>query len=176
MNALLEGVSPPNQNVLIQPVAVSFPEHYMCSDPIESRCYYDYSLKGRCMLDSPANLVKLATTDPARNRYEDIPWYNPLNRTLVGTEELIDFGPVLLPTSSNCRDPHSLDTKDIATLAPKLHEVYAADSVCAMSTIFNGDFGEVVLGALPACFRGRCGTDGYLRLTLDDDREQLCTR
>jgi hypothetical protein len=34
----------------------------------------------------------------------------------------------------------------------------------------------LVLDALPGCFRARCGTDGKLRITLDDDREQICTR
>jgi hypothetical protein len=127
-------------------------------------------------LDSPAHLLQLAKENPSQNAYQDVSWYNPDNDSLVGIEELIDYAPVLLPSSSNCRDPGSLDDPQVKTLAGKLHEVYGPDSVCAMSTIFNGAIGEVVLNALPACFRGRCGTDGKLRMTLDDDREQVCTR
>jgi hypothetical protein len=176
MNVALEGVSPPNQNVLVQPAKLSFPASYLCKDPLESRCYYDYSVKGRCSLDTPANLAVKGAADPTRHGFQNIPWYNPVNDTLLGTEPLIDFAPVFLPTDSICRDPGSRRNPEVNKLADKLHEAFTPDSVCAMSTIFNGDFGEVVLGALPACFRARCGTDGVLRMTLDDDREQRCTR
>jgi hypothetical protein len=104
-------------------------------------------------------------------------WYNPKHSKMVGTEELIDFAPVLLPSSEGlCRNPDLPSDPYNRALKDKLHETFGPSSICVMSTIFNGDFGEVIFRPLPACFKSQCDTAGRLWLELDDGRKQLCTQ
>ena len=179
MNAKLHG-NAPNQYVMVQPPKLTFPADYMCYETSSQFCYYDYSGKANCEVASEAQLRD--KNDAAYNsKYpaEDsnlTKWYNP-DGTVLGTEELLDFANVLIPNNAQCRDANLPQTDgQIGEMARKLHEVYGPTSVCAMSTIFNGKFGEILLGETPACFRSRCGTDKKIRITLDDDIEQLCTR
>ena len=179
MNAKLHG-NAPNQYVMVQPPKLTFPADYMCYETSSQFCYYDYSGKANCEVASEAQLRdKNDAAYSSKYPPEDsnlTKWYNP-DGTVLGTEELLDFANVLIPNNAQCRDANLPQTDgQIGEMARKLHEVYGPTSVCAMSTIFNGKFGEILLGETPACFRSRCGTDKKIRITLDDDIEQLCTR
>ena len=179
MNPLLHG-NAPNQFVMTEPPKKTFPADYLCYQTSSQHCYYDYSGKANCEVASEAELRDKNSGNYAKNYPPEgdnrTLWYNP-DGGVVGIEELLDFANILIPNNAQCRDAE-LPSKDslIGEMAKKLHETYGPTSVCAMSTIFNGKFGEILLGETPACFRSRCGTDGKIRMTLDDDIEQLCTR
>jgi hypothetical protein len=175
MNAKLHR-SPPNQNALVQPAPLAFPPDYLCSDPSSPYfCYYDYSAKGVCSVAPEDQVLK---NDPWYSESANkTRWYNPKGSKVVGSEELIDYAPVLLPSSLGlCQNPDMPKIPDVKDLQRKLHETFEPSSICVMSTIFNGNFGEMVFEPLPACFRAQCDTAGRLWLELDDGRKQLCTQ
>jgi hypothetical protein len=170
MDTKMHGIQP-NQNVLIQPAPLSFPSAIVCSTTSAYYCFYDHSAKGSC---------ELVPASDAPSEYWDLPqWYNPSNSSkfMVSKAELLDYAPVLLPWAV-CRNPWAPeeDPEFVGSLQPKLHETYGPNSVCALSTIFNGDFGELVLDALPACFQAICDSAGRLFMWLDDGRMQPCPR
>ncbi|KAH0787543.1 GP63-like protein [Histomonas meleagridis] len=170
MNMKLHKTSPPNQNVLVMPPKLTFPSDYFCSSSYQNYCYYDYSTKANCNIRTEAAARSSTEGFPAEGTNESL-WINP-DGGMIGSEELLDYAPVLTPTYLNCRNPNvPNEYPDYA----RSFETYGPSSVCAYSTMI-GSIYDLTLTANPICVQARCGSDGKIRLILKDGVEYLCTR
>ncbi|KAH0794716.1 GP63-like protein [Histomonas meleagridis] len=170
MNMKLHGTSPPNQEVLVKPPKLSFPSDYFCSSIYRLYCYYDYSTKANCDIRSESMMRSTNTKFPPKGSNESY-WINPDGGN-IGSEELLDYAPVLMPTFISCRNPNTPNQYPDFT---RSFENYGPGSVCALSTMI-GSIYDLTLTANPICVKARCGSDGKIRLILADGREHLCTR
>ena len=170
----------PNQYVLTNPGGKTFPESYFCNNIYAQYCFYDYSYKAACDNYDASYVYEYESThqtsgDILSNNATVATWYG--YNGIYGSDDLLDYLPLRLPTVSNCRDPNLPQTnEDVGTMATKMKENYSENSVCAISTIFSGGFGEVLLAQTAGCYQARCGADGKLRMTLPGTREQVCVR
>ncbi|OHT10376.1 hypothetical protein TRFO_20432 [Tritrichomonas foetus] len=164
----------PNQYILTEPPKLTFPESYFCTSTTDSYCFYDYSHKANCELQTLDEMYRMEVANGMSNINSTLKWYSP-DGGLVGTDNLLDYAPILIPNNANCRDESLPETDaDISTMAGKLRETYSTTSVCAISKIFKGKFGEVMLGQATGCYKARCGEDLKIRFTLQNTAEQLC--
>ena len=162
---------PPNQYVLTNPAQQTFPNDYFCNNPYDQYCFYDYTYKAACEV---LNYDQVANSASSSINNETLKtWYG--YHGSYGKDDLLDYLPVRLPSIHNCRDPYlPSENSEVGEMARKMKETYSESSVCAISTIFKGSFGEILLAQTTGCYQARCGADGKLRMTLPDTKEQVC--
>lgn len=183
LNARMHGTSPPNQNVLVQPPMTNYIPDYICQKDTSNYCFYDHSVKGTCDIEpftvwtdsdgnrhkSKFNLTQDPLPDPSTITYK---WYNPLGLDKLGSEALLDYNTIIVPINANCRSKASAEVGDNPIWVPKLYESYSTSSVCAMSTIFKGGFGEILLSPTAACYEAECTTNNQLSLIIKGEKHR----
>lgn len=153
----------PNQDILVKPPIDTYPKDYFCENNGDFACFYDYSAKAMCSIKSEE---EIRTIDPSYPK--NTSWVNPYNFENVGSDELLDYSPLYLPTSS-CRTLSEFDQIGINML-----EEFGVSSVCAMSTLVKFRLSQL-FQAFPACYKARCKAGGKLYLVLEDG-EHFCSR
>ncbi|OHT05975.1 Clan MA, family M8 [Tritrichomonas foetus] len=162
----------PNPNVLTNPASTSFPSDYFCDSSFNSYCFYDYSTKANCDLIS---FDEVASQQSSLSNETIRAWYGANGK--YSSAEVLDYLPIYIPNVANCRNSDLPNTdNDVGAMAKKMGETYSPTSVCAISKIFKGSFGEVMLAQATGCYSARCGMDGKLRITLPNTDEQMCVR
>ena len=155
----------PNQNVLTNPPKVTFPSDYLCSKSAKSYCFYDHSYKGFCDANDEKTVMEKDSNYP--KNYSS--WYNP-DGGKISDEEVVDYTPIIFP-AVNCRDEAMASSENARS-----YEYYGPSGVCVLSTLLIGSITQMTFTEQAICVKGRCGSDGKLRITLGDGIEQLCTR
>lgn len=165
MDMDIHGTSAPNQNVLNNPAKLTFPSDYFCKSTTKSYCFYDHSYKGFCNIVDEETVIKNDKNYPQNGSL----WYNP-DGGKISQEEVVDYAPIIFP-SMNCRDENSATNENA-----KSYEYYGPSGVCVYSTLMLGSIMQMTFTEQAICVKGRCGSDGKLRITLGDGIEQTCTR
>lgn len=186
LDARMHGTSPPNQNLLVQPPMTNYIPDYLCSRDDTNFCFYDHSYKGVCDIESIDEWVDESgnnhkskfnlSVDPIPPRgTKGYQWYNPLDLESIGSEALLDYNRIIVPISANCRSEISGNSEENSIWVPKLFEVYSESSICAMSTIFKGKLGEVLLSHTAACYQAECTTNNQLSLIIKGEKH-MCRK
>ena len=162
LDSTLNDATQTNERILIDPPRISFPSNYLCSNSQSSPCFYDHIYTGVCSLTS---------TKPSWLESED-KWYNPNDSKFYGTDNLLDFTPLILPWI-NCKDSNSKLKRNypIEETEETYAEKFSTESICAMSTLYKSPIATTQRFA--RCIDSFCGTDNKVRLLINDE-EFLC--
>lgn len=149
------------EDILLQPPRKSFPPAYLCTSAALQACFYDYSYTGACSL--------MSSSEADYDGHED--WYNPHSSSNVGSDNLLDYTPLVLPWYS-CRTNGSAGLGTIQAYQSgydytKYGETFSANSTCALSTLSSGITGGLI--AQPRCYEAWCGSDNKVRLVVNDE-------